>query len=204
MSGTPNPIFALLAGLLLLGCEPSEPSAPGVAEEAIEPTTQPSPWRTVDGWAQIALPAGEGDPEMEAAMAEARRTAAEARRRWYHAPAGQRANWYVKWAAPTAASVSGSLDGSKTGGAEYVWVQPASWSAFRIEGRLASPPQSALACGKQRDEVVSFPAEQLADWLYLAEGRMNGRREGGFTVDLLEGRFGAAAAGGEEKAREPG
>jgi hypothetical protein len=48
---------------------------------------------------------------------------------------------------------------------EHVWVRPVSWSRFRIEGRLAS-------------------------WLHLLDGTIDGRREGGFTIDLLEQRHG--------------
>ena len=94
----------------------------------------------------------------------------------------QRERWAVKWAART-------IDGA----VEHVWVRPATWSAFRIEGVLASRPMSELECAKAAGELVSFPIEELSDWRYDT-GRRDGQGrpiiEGDFTAAVLEARFG--------------
>jgi uncharacterized protein YegJ (DUF2314 family) len=45
-------------------------------------------------------------------------------------------------------------------------------------------------CGRKAGELVSFPVEELSDWLHLLDGTIEGGREGGFTIDLLEQRHG--------------
>ncbi|MHC4415898.1 MAG: DUF2314 domain-containing protein [Planctomycetota bacterium] len=132
------------------------------------------------GSAQIALSSESDDPELAAAIARARATVEDARRRWLATPAGgDRGGWAVKWAAP-------AVDGP----VEHVWVRPESWTGFRIEGRLASPPHHELLCGRVQGERVGFPVEELTDWVHLIDGAIDGRREGGFTIDLLEERLG--------------
>jgi uncharacterized protein YegJ (DUF2314 family) len=111
-------------------------------------------------------------------MDPARATAGRARQRWRADPAG-RGSWAVKWASPTV-----------DGGVEHVWVQPLAWSRFRVEGRLTSPPRLPLACGRQAGDLVSFPAEELSDWVHLLDGTVDGRREGGYTIDVLVRRHG--------------
>jgi uncharacterized protein YegJ (DUF2314 family) len=167
------------------GCEAREPSSPPrtaqtPAAEATGP--QHSDWQIVDSSPQIALPADEDDPALEAAIARARQTAEDARRRWQNTPPTDR------WSAPTA---EGSI--------EFLWVEPINWSQHRIEGRLANPPQHELACGKGLDELVTFPIEELVDWMHIsadgaspAEGADKG---GGFTVRLLEERHGRTDPG---------
>jgi uncharacterized protein YegJ (DUF2314 family) len=118
------------------------------------------------------------DPNLAEAVGRAQASAEEARRRWRADPAGGD-DWAVKWAAPTVG-----------GGVEHVWIRPVTWSRFRIEGWLVSHPQAKLLCGRKAGELVSFPAEELSDWVHLADGTMDGRREGGFTIDLLEHRHG--------------
>jgi uncharacterized protein YegJ (DUF2314 family) len=131
-----------------------------------------------DGSARIAVAAEPDDPQLAEAIERARSTAAQARRRWRAGP-GAGSSWAIKWAAPTI-----------RGGVEHVWVRPVSWSRFRIEGRLASPPHAELVCGRKAGELVSFPIEEMSDWLHLLDGTIDGRREGGFTIDLLEERHG--------------
>ena len=171
----------VIALTLLAGCETREPSteaetrppAPVVTE------TPPSPWRSVGGSKQVALPADEIGPALADAIATARRTADDARKRWSETPPDDRASWAIKWRATTG-----------DGGHEFVWVEPIAWSGFRIEGRLASPPQRPLACGRGRDELVSFPADELADWVRYARADFSGKHEGGFTMEALEQSFG--------------
>ena len=116
---------------------------------------------------------------MEAAIAEARSTAEEARRRWSAASPRERSGWAVKWAAPTAEGTD-----------EHVWVTPVSWSPFRIEGVLSSAPEGDLLCGRVQGQIVGFSTDELSDWVLLLDGRIDGRREGGFTIVVLERHFG--------------
>lgn len=117
----------------------------------------------------------EDDPAMTAAIAEARATAAEARARWALASSDEREWWSVKWGAPT---TSGDI--------EHIWVTPVSWSGFRIEGWLANEPIAELECGRRLGQMVSFPIDELSDWVHFLEQRFDGPREGGFTIDALE------------------
>ncbi|MHC5113181.1 MAG: DUF2314 domain-containing protein [Planctomycetota bacterium] len=162
----------LVAACLLAGCE----HEPVVTHRAPEDDAAGPPrpmWVERDGSEQATVAVD--DEELADAIAEARRTAEDARRRWDLAPLHERPRWAVKWHAPTA-----------DGGHEYVWVEPMHWSLFRVEGRLASPPRRELACGRRQDELVSFPSAELADWIYRPA---HGPHEGGFTVNVLEGRF---------------
>ena len=163
----------------LIGCESAE--MPPEATKRSPPTVaQPSPWQIADGSAQVAVPNEADDPQLAEAIAEAHRTADQAQQRWMNSTEQERSQWTVKWAAPTV-----------NGGVEHLWVKPIlHWSPFRIEGRLANPPQAELASGKVLGETVSFPIEELSDWAYLLQGRIDGEHEGGFTVELLEQRYG--------------
>jgi uncharacterized protein YegJ (DUF2314 family) len=167
--------FATL--LAAAACEKQEP--PPTLEPPPATTAEAgSAWRTLDDTAGFAVAVEADDPKLAEAIDRARASAEQARRRWLADPTRGDA-WAVKWAAPTVG-----------GGVEHVWIRPVTWSRFRIEGRLASPPQAKLLCGREAGELVSFPAEELSDWVRLADGAMAGRREGGFTIDLLEQRHG--------------
>ncbi len=50
--------------------------------------------------------------------------------------------------------------------------------------------QAELASGRGLGETVSFPVEELSDWAYLLQGRIDGEHDGGFTVELFERRYG--------------
>ena len=166
--------WSLLGLTLVAGCERAEPIPPPQPPPV---TPAVSAWHASDESAQVAVAAD--DPHLAAAIGRARSTAGQARDRWRAADAHDRARWAVKWAAPTA-----------DGGVEHVWVRPVVWTRFRIEGRLANPPTEPLESGRLAGELVSFPAEQLSDWVHLVEGPGDGPREGGFTMDLLEQRYG--------------
>ncbi len=157
-------------------CE--EHNAVPAGRPAAAPGPDGSAWRIIDGSAATAAAAA--DPELAAAIARARSTAGDARQRWAtDSAADRRSRWAVKWAAPTT-----------EGGVEHVWIRPTSWSHHRIEGWLASPPQSPLACGRIAGELVSFPAEELSDWVHFTDGTIEGPRQGGFTIELLQRRHG--------------
>jgi uncharacterized protein YegJ (DUF2314 family) len=167
-----------VAVLAAASCERGEPTG------SPQPPASPVPgaggaWRMLDGPGEAAVAAAADDPQMEAAIERARATVEKARLQWQADPGGRDA-WAVKWAAPTVG-----------GGVEHVWVRPLSWTRFRIEGRLASQPQTPLICGRVAGELVGFPAEQLSDWLHLLGGTVDGPREGGFTIDVLEQQHGA-------------
>ncbi len=167
----------LLAAAVLAtaGCE----ERPAIAPAEPPPTSTPdgSAWRTIDGSQRVAAP--DTDAELAAAIGQARSTAAEARAKWGSEPADARTHWAVKWAAPTA-----------DGGVEHVWVRPTSWTVHRIEGWLANPPQDPLACGRVRGDLVSFPAEALSDWVRFGDGSGDRPAEGGFSIRVLEARYG--------------
>lgn len=163
--------------LAMAACEEQPAIAPG--KPPLTPTPDGSAWRSVGGSDSIAIPTADADPELAAAIAQARSTAGEAQRRWAAEPEAARNGWAVKWAAPTA-----------EGGVEHVWVRPTGWSRHRIEGWLANPPQVVLRCGRVQGELVSFPAEELSDWARFARGTPGDPIEGGFTIRVLETRFG--------------
>lgn len=168
----------LVAAILTaIGCEERPAIAP--AEPPLSATPDGSAWRSLDGSERVAAPAVDTDPDLAAAIGQAQSTAAGARARWASGSRQARANWAVKWAAPTS-----------DGGVEHVWVQPTSWTVHRIEGWLASPPQSPLACGRVQGELVSFPAEALSDWARFSAGSWEHPAEGGFSIRVLEARYG--------------
>ncbi|MCA9296974.1 MAG: DUF2314 domain-containing protein, partial [Phycisphaerales bacterium] len=121
----------------------------------------------------------EESDSLAAAIARARESAEEARLSWQGAPPEDHARWWVKWAAPT-----------QTGGVEHVWIQPDKWSAFRLEGTLTSTPTRELACGRTLGDRVSFPADELSDWLFVVDPGPPPLHRGGFTIDALDDAFG--------------
>jgi uncharacterized protein YegJ (DUF2314 family) len=151
------------------------------AKESAAPPVQPvksGPAWIVHG-ESVVLPARapEDDAALAAAIEQARRTAAEARQRWEHAPADDRGHWAVKWAAPL-----------ETGEVEYLWVRPTHWSPFRIEGVLLSEPVHELQDGGAKGDNVSFPAEQFVDWAHAVGGASPAVVEGNFTEAALTRR----------------
>jgi uncharacterized protein YegJ (DUF2314 family) len=167
----------LVAVSLTMSCEEHAPTPP--SDSGTAAGVQPSLWHRIDDRYLVAVPDEASDEALAAATAEARRTADEARETWQVTPPARRDHWAIKWAAPT-----------EDEGVEQVWVQPLHWSPFRIEGRLVSEPRAALVCGKRGGDLVSFPADELTDWIHLPTGDWNGPREGGFTVKVLEERYG--------------
>lgn len=176
-------IIAVSAAVLMLGgCEVNS-GTDGNGTPGENPEPSPSPWHG----SKIALPPEEQNGELAAAIEEARATAEEARSKWSQTPQSQRSRWAVKWAAP--------VSGDDESGVEYLWVQPIHWSPFRIEGLLASEPVHELASMPRESQptmgdLVSFPIEELADWVHYQTGDTNGPREGGFTLDVLDARYG--------------
>ncbi len=173
------PRSCLLVVLVLAsgGCEEQPAIAP--AEPPLTSAPDGSAWRTVGGSERVAAPPVGTDPELAGAIEQARSTAAEARGKWASGAEEARIGWAIKWAAPTA-----------DGGVEHIWVRPTSWTRHRIEGWLANPPQAELACGRVQGDLVSFPAEELSDWARFTDGSREHPVEGGFTIRVLEARYG--------------
>lgn len=170
-------LVAVIAAAAAAGCDEQPAIAP--AEPPLSPAPEGSAWRRGGGSEMVATPPPADDPQLAAAIAQARSTAGQARERWAQEPEQARRSWAVNWAAPTA-----------DGGVEYVWVRPTGWSQYRIEGWLANPPQAVLACGRVQGELVSFPADELADWARFDDDDPERPVEGGFTIRLLDDRYG--------------
>ena len=164
--------------LTTTACEQQDPIAPA---PALTTSPEGSRWRSIGGSARVAAAPAEAFPELAAAMSRARSTAGEARERWAldPEPVMARTRWAIKWAAPTV-----------DGGVEHVWVRPTSWSRHRIEGWLANSPHGMLACGRGEGDLVSFAAEELSDWVHFAAGANADPIGGGFTIPVLESRYG--------------
>jgi uncharacterized protein YegJ (DUF2314 family) len=137
-----------------------------------------SPWKSLSSSTQVGVIDESADAELQAAMARARETAGDARARWAAADPDARARWSIKWAAPT-----------EDGHREHVWVTPLVWGPHRIEGVLTSTPTRLLLGAYTEGDYVGFSSGELSDWLY-DPGSASASREGGFTVQVLERRFG--------------
>lgn len=177
----------------VIGCALALNVIGGCAEEPPPAKAQPtevksSAWKSANG-ATVVSADDASDESLRAAIEQARKTAETARARWTQADDADRAHWAIKWAAPT-------FDQR----IEYVWVRPVNWSPFRIEGVLMSQPVAELECGKREGELVSFAIEELADWVHSFDSPPHvgeGEFEGGFTVRVLEERFGKPPRGDE-------
>jgi uncharacterized protein YegJ (DUF2314 family) len=167
---------AIIAVACAPGCgSESTPQAPPPAAAPAPNEREDGQWTAAEGSRFVAVL--EDDPAVAAAIAEARAAADAARLRWNGQNADARARWAIKWAAPT-----------NDGGVEYVWVRPTSWSRYRIEGRLASPPRRELLPGATVGDLVGFAAQDLADWL----DESGDVPQGGFTTHVLDARYGPA------------
>lgn len=170
----------------LSACDPASPQTqPPTSNPAQEPA-KPVLWKRVQDSTVVAVDDVATTRSLEIATAEARRTVSDARQRWMLAKPAERSLWAVKWAAPLA-SASASGDASAT---EHVWVQPVNWSPFRIEGVLLSSPTAPLECGRSRGEIASFPIDELTDWIHFASEAPDAAFEGGYTVRVLEEKYG--------------
>lgn len=178
-------LAAATVAVVVAACEPAADPTPA-ATDADEPGLGGPAWRDAGGSLIVAVD-DEVAAALDAAAAEARRTAPAARARWVAAADDERDRWAVKWAAPTA-----------DGGIEHVWVLPAAWTDFRIEGILASPPGRPLRCGRTLGEPVGFAAEQLSDWVRGIDDPA--AREGGYTLRVLDEMYGRPDPGGSRDA----
>jgi hypothetical protein len=189
------PVLGACLALALSGCE-REPT--GSSPPATEPAgiiAKPMLWKGLGDEAIVAV----NDPAVERALADAgaaaRKSLDDARQRWAIAKPAERGLWAVKWAAPLAPPLSQSAPASEPAAAgaasvEHIWVQPINWSPFRIEGVLLSTPRGALECGRSAGEIVSFPIDELSDWIHFASEAPDAPFEGGYSVKVLEEAYG--------------
>jgi hypothetical protein len=218
--------FCVSAFLLfvLCACEPADQRSQSSSSSTTSATDAGASrrWQRINDSNVIAIEIDDVkvQTQLDAAMAEARRTLDDARQRWSVAKPDERALWAVKWAAPLAldsseqpsanshqpsaisrqptannshSSLADSQQPTADSLTEHVWVQPINWSPFRVEGVLLSKPLRPLECGRSAGELVSFPIDELADWLhYAADPATNPDApfEGGFTVKTLEQTYG--------------
>lgn len=162
--------------------------------DKVAANTRPaSAWQSVgEVDSVVAIDDAAMQKDLDAAIAKARETMDAARARFNAATPQDRSQWLIKWAA----DVASGEESSATDAIEYVWIAPINWSPFRIEGVLVSQPVHELTCGKTKDDLVSFPVEELADWHCNsgAGGRgasaQSGDAQGGFTIAALKSKYG--------------
>jgi uncharacterized protein YegJ (DUF2314 family) len=108
----------------------------------------------------------QGNAKMEAAYAEARRTAPEFIQKLKAPVAGRR--YLVK------VRVS---DGSHT---EYMWIGNLTHDGTRFSGRLVDDPYEVK--GYRAGQTLTVPTGEIHDWLIFADDKI---QEGGFTEKVL-------------------
>jgi hypothetical protein len=180
----------------LTACEPTQPEPPPPASAPERETRRPDLWTHIKGATVVAVNDPDLQRDLAKASASAQATLNDARQRWAVSKPGERTLWAVKWAAPLAPPPSsdpahdagGNVE--KRGTDEHVWVRPLNWSAFRIEGVLLSDPTSTLECRRTRGEIVSFPIEEVSDWVHFASEAPESAFEGGYTMKVLEEKYG--------------
>lgn len=188
---------AALALASLCGCD-QQPSDAGPPSTAPAAAPRPVLWKQIEGESVVAVDEPRVQRELEKATAEARRTLDDARQRWSVSKPAERGLWAVKWAAPLGAALPSTTHAAEpstrvsSDSTEHVWVQPLTWSAFRIEGVLLSTPTAPLECGRRAGERVSFPIDEVSDWIHFATAQGDSAFEGGYTVKVLREHFGDA------------
>ncbi len=71
---------------------------------------------------------------------------------------------------------------------EHIWVHLDSYKDGVFTGRLADEPNSMP--GKHKGDTVTVDKKSVTDWIYQSDGK----KVGGFTIDVLEGQANAAGA----------
>ncbi len=157
-----------------------ETEAPNPINDQVAGEAAPeSQWYVLEDSTVISLTEAQTDDELQAAINVALASAAQERENWQYSNPQQKQRWAIKWAASTADDRI-----------EYVWVRPVQWSAYRVEGVLANTPQNELTCNKTLGEYVSFPVEEMADWIRFLSDDFSGPYEGGYTLEVLTNRYG--------------
>ena len=189
----------ILATIVLCACEPpeAEPTLPAPAPpEQPAALAPPMRWEGPSEGRSIRL-SDEEESLLASATEQARETLEQARTRWAFGDAPASRRWLTAFRSPVDHDADAANDSRAPSLTEYLWIEPAHWSAFRIEGWLRSQPcdpNSPLRPG----ELVAFPIEDFVDWVMLEDGVI---REGGWTILLLENLFGRAGASSAQTTR---
>lgn len=113
------------------------------------------------------------DPEMNAAIAEAKRrwpefvTAFEARKPDQH--------FSAKYPFPI-----------KGGGDEHIWLTVTAIQGDQVTGQIDNDPEYEI--GRRNGETVTVPSANISDWVYTASGTNDKDLVGGFTIKVLMAR----------------
>ena len=169
----------ILAGLMTPGCEPGDQQTDADHPQPADPSPDAvSAYRLIDGSRVALMPQMTDDAQLAAAIDLARATLGDAMHRWQGEPDAQqaRAQWAIKWAAATI-----------NGGHEHLWIRPTGWTEHRIEGVLLSKPTAELLMARTAGEVVSFPPDDVTDWVHVSSDS-DKPLEGGYTLALIESR----------------
>ena len=164
--------------VILTGCEPGDDPNQATIFVPVQPKL-PEAWHALENALVVSLSEEALDDELRAAMDVALASVDQERENWLKSSEEQKQRWAIKWGASTADSRI-----------EYVWVRPLAWSQHRIEGVLANSPLNELTCGKILGDLVSFPVEEMADWISFLHDDFSGPYEGGYTLEILTERYG--------------
>jgi uncharacterized protein YegJ (DUF2314 family) len=134
-------------------------------------------WNSLNG-ESFVLNLDDVDAALQQAIEAARASAGSAQQRWSAQDDADHERWMICWAA--------HVDDERV---EYLWVMPFTWSAHRVEGMLLNEPLEPTPRDWHRGDLVFFPADELADWVYLPAG--NAKREGGTVLTLIEQQYGS-------------
>lgn len=115
------------------------------------------------------------DPELNAAMKEARRRLPEFRR-------ALEKDSQRKIPVMDGPLVKAGFKSPVTGAIEHMWIEDVRFEGERIVGRLANEPENIP--GLTQGRWVSMPLDDVSDWVYR-EGK---RTIGGFTIRVMEQR----------------
>jgi uncharacterized protein YegJ (DUF2314 family) len=65
-------------------------------------------------------------------------------------------------------------------GEEHLWIRVDNYAKGTFSGHLVDEPVALV--GKHRGDIVTIDRNDVTDWIY----RSNGKKVGGFTMDVLE------------------
>jgi len=112
-----------------------------------------------------------GDPEMAAAMQQARSTLAEFLA-LADAPRPSTSLFSVKVGIPAKDIV------------EYFWIAPFTHQNGRFSGKINNTPE--IADTVKLGDTITFEQDQIVDWMYVENGRLKGKRlKGNYTACVL-------------------
>jgi uncharacterized protein YegJ (DUF2314 family) len=69
---------------------------------------------------------------------------------------------------------------------EHIWIHLDTYTEGKFTGRLGDEPQTLP--GKHKGDTVTVSKDDVTDWIYQSKGQ----KVGGYTIDAMEGKLGAA------------